>query len=198
MSDRSSAPWLRFVWSCRECPDPAARRRVKRSVYLRPKGARGQEQAEEATGDPASRVDRRSPVRPRLGKAGLLELQSQWVRSVTAGKDADTRLPVSGGGVRVACGIFRQDPPGNEQGQGRNGDPQRGADQTDNHAIASRQEGPGRQSPRSRREPKGGRTQGFNKKGVTRMSSSALLWLEALRQCNTDPNWLTGSDRDTK
>jgi hypothetical protein len=35
-------------------------------------------------------------------------------------------------------------------------------------------------------------------KGVTRMSSSALLRLEALRKCNTDPNWLTGSDRDTK
>jgi hypothetical protein len=39
---RMGAPWLRFVWSCRECPDPAGRRRVKRSVYLRPKGSRGQ------------------------------------------------------------------------------------------------------------------------------------------------------------
>ena len=43
------APWLRFVWSCRESPDPAGRRRVKRSVYLHPKGARGQQHADEAT-----------------------------------------------------------------------------------------------------------------------------------------------------
>src|SRR5262249_42204171 len=71
VSDRSGAPWLRFVWSRRECPDPAGRRRVKRSVYLRPKGARGHEHAEEAPGDQAPRVDRRSPVRPRRGKAGL-------------------------------------------------------------------------------------------------------------------------------
>ena len=43
------------------------------------------------------RVDRRSRVRPRMGKAGLLELQSQWVRSDTSGKDADTRITVSRG-----------------------------------------------------------------------------------------------------
>src|SRR5262249_32594826 len=43
------APWLRFVWSCGERPDPAGRRRVKRSVYLHPKGARGQQHADEAT-----------------------------------------------------------------------------------------------------------------------------------------------------
>ena len=43
------------------------------------------------------RVERRSRVRPRMGKAGLLELQFQWVRSATAGKDADTRIPVSRG-----------------------------------------------------------------------------------------------------
>ena len=42
-------------------------------------------------------VERRSRVRPRMGKAGLLELQFQWVRSDTAGKDADTRIPVSRG-----------------------------------------------------------------------------------------------------
>ena len=42
-------------------------------------------------------VDRRSRVRPRMGKAGLLELQSQWVRTVTAGKGAETRIPVSRG-----------------------------------------------------------------------------------------------------
>jgi hypothetical protein len=32
--------------------------------------------------------------------------------------------------------IFRQDTPCNEQGQGMNGGPQRGPDQTDNHGIA--------------------------------------------------------------
>ena len=32
--------------------------------------------------------------------------------------------------------IFRQDTPGNESGQGTNGDPKRGPDQTDNHGIA--------------------------------------------------------------
>ncbi len=46
---RLGAPWLRFVWSCRECPDPAGRRRVKRSADLQPKGSRGQQHAEEAT-----------------------------------------------------------------------------------------------------------------------------------------------------
>src|SRR5262245_44703053 len=48
-SDRSGAPWPRFVWSCRESPDPAGRRRVKRSADLRPKGLRGQQHADEAT-----------------------------------------------------------------------------------------------------------------------------------------------------
>ena len=43
------------------------------------------------------------------------------------------------GGVRVASVIFRQDTPCNEQGQGMNGGPKRGADQTDNHGIAYRQ-----------------------------------------------------------
>ena len=32
-----------------------------------------------------------------MGKAGLLELQSQWVGSITAGNDAETRIPVSRG-----------------------------------------------------------------------------------------------------
>ena len=68
----------------------------------------------------------------------MLELQSQWVRSVTAGKDAETRIPVSRG-VRVASVIFRQDTPCKEQGHGMNGAPKRGADQTDNHGIAYRQ-----------------------------------------------------------
>ena len=70
-----------------------------------------------------------------MGKAGWLELQFQRVRSVTAGKDAETRIPVSRG-WRVVPVIFRQDTPCNEQGQGMNGDPQRGPDQTDNHGIA--------------------------------------------------------------
>ena len=35
--------------------------------------------------------------------------------------------------------IFRQDTPGNESGQGTNGGPKRGPDQTDNHGIAYRQ-----------------------------------------------------------
>jgi hypothetical protein len=30
---RMGAPWQRFFWPCRECPDPAGRRRVKRSAY---------------------------------------------------------------------------------------------------------------------------------------------------------------------
>jgi hypothetical protein len=84
------------------------------------------------------RVERRSRVRPRRGKAGWLELQFQWVRTVTAGKDADTRIPVSRG-LRGARVIFRPDTPGKEPGQGTNGDPQRGADQTDHHGIAYRQ-----------------------------------------------------------
>src|SRR5262245_57283768 len=66
-----------------------------------------------------------------------------------------------------------------------NGGPKRGPDLTDNHGIASRPQGPGRQSPRSRPRPKGDRTQGFTKKGVTRMSPSALLRLEALRKCRS-------------
>ena len=73
-----------------------------------------------------------------MGKAGLLELQSQWVCSITAGKDAETRIPVSRG-WRVAPVIFRQDTPCNEQGQGTNGGPKRGPDQTGNHGIAYRQ-----------------------------------------------------------
>jgi hypothetical protein len=35
--------------------------------------------------------------------------------------------------------IFRQDTPDNESGQGTNGGPKRGPDQTDNHGIAYRQ-----------------------------------------------------------
>src|SRR5262249_37806335 len=49
MVEPMRAPWRRFVWSCRESPDPAGRKRVKRSVYLHPKGARGQQHAVEAT-----------------------------------------------------------------------------------------------------------------------------------------------------
>ena len=70
-----------------------------------------------------------------MGKAGLLELQSQWVCSVTAGKGAEPRIPVSRG-MPFAPVIFRQDTPCNEQGQGTNGGPKRGPDLTDNHGIA--------------------------------------------------------------
>ena len=90
---------------------------------------------------------------------------------------------LSHGDLPFTSVIFRQDTPCHEPGQGRNGDPQRGPDLTDNHGIASRPQGPGRQSPRSRPRPKGDRTQGFHTKGVTRMSRSALLRLEALRKC---------------
>src|SRR5262245_14239057 len=66
-----------------------------------------------------------------------------------------------------------------------NGGPKRGPDLTDNHGIASRPQGPGRQSPRSRPRPKGDRTQGFPRNGVTRMSPSAPFRLEALRKCRS-------------
>jgi len=92
---------------------------------------------------------------------------------------------LSHGGMPFASVIFRQDTPCNEQGQGTNGGPKRGPDLPDNHGIAYRQQCPGRQSPRSRHQPKGDRTQGFSKKGVTRMSSSALVKLEALLKCAT-------------
>jgi hypothetical protein len=107
---------------------------------------------------------------------------SGWVRS----PPGTTLRPgfLSHGDMPFAPVIFRQDTPCNEQGQGTNGGPQRGPDLTDNHGIAYRQQGPGRQSPRSRHRPKGDRTRGFNKKGVTRMSHSALLRLEALRKCH--------------
>jgi hypothetical protein len=72
-----------------------------------------------------------------MGKAGLLELQFQWVCTVPPGT---TLIPgfLSHEGLRGACVIFRQDTPCNEQGQGTNGDPKRGADQTDNYGIAYR------------------------------------------------------------
>src|SRR5262245_4267204 len=72
-------------------------------------------------------------------------------------------------------------------------------DLTDNHGIASRPQGPWRQSPRSRHQLQGDRTQGFHTKGVTRMSPSALLRLETLWKCNTDPNWvdlISGGEED--
>ena len=43
------------------------------------------------------------------------------------------------GDMRFASVIFRQDTPDNESGQGTNGGPKRGPDQTDNHGIAYRQ-----------------------------------------------------------
>jgi len=53
-----------------------------------------------------------------MGKAGLLELQSQWVGSITAGNDAETRTPVSRG-MPFAPVIFRQDTPAMSRGKGR-------------------------------------------------------------------------------
>ena len=68
----------------------------------------------------------------------MLELQSQWVRSDTSGQTLRPGF-LSHGGLRFAPVIFRQDTPDNESGQGTNGGPKRGADQTDNHGIAYRQ-----------------------------------------------------------
>ena len=86
----------------------------------------------------------------RHGSIDVRELGHAWARldclnsspsgcvPTPPGKGADTRIPVSRG-LRGACVIFRQDTPCNEQGQGTNGGPKRGADLTDNHGIAYRQ-----------------------------------------------------------
>jgi hypothetical protein len=73
-----------------------------------------------------------------MGKAGLLELQPSGCVRSPPGKTLKLGF-LSHGGVRFASVIFRQDTPCNEQGQGINGDPKRGAGQTDNHGIAYRQ-----------------------------------------------------------
>ena len=59
---------------------------------------------------------------------------SGWVRS-PPGKTPKPGF-LSHGDMPFAPVIFRQDTPCNEQGQGMNGDPKRGPDQTDNHGIA--------------------------------------------------------------
>jgi hypothetical protein len=59
---------------------------------------------------------------------------SGWVRS-PPGKTLKPGF-LSHGGMPFAPVIFRQDTPCNEQGQGTNGGPKRGPDQTDNHGIA--------------------------------------------------------------
>ena len=83
----------------------------------------------------------------RHGSTGVRELGHAWVRLNCLNSSSRGCVPtppgktlkpgfLSHGGLRVAPVIFRQDTPGNEQGQGMNGDPQRGPDQTDNHGIA--------------------------------------------------------------
>ena len=85
----------------------------------------------------------------RQGSIDVRELGHAWVRLdyLNSSPSGWARSPpgktlkpgfLSHGGVRFACVIFRQDTPCNEQGQGMNGDPKRGADQTDNHGIAYR------------------------------------------------------------
>ena len=74
-----------------------------------------------------------------MGKAGLLELQSQWVRSATAGKKTLKPGFLSHGGVRVASVIFRQDTPCNEQGQGTNGGPKHVVSRSAENAGSSKQ-----------------------------------------------------------
>ena len=86
----------------------------------------------------------------RHGSIGVRELGHAWARldclnSSPSGCDRPppgmTLKPgfLSHGDVRFASVIFRQDTPCNEQGQGTNGGPKRGPDQTDNHGIAYRQ-----------------------------------------------------------
>ena len=86
----------------------------------------------------------------RQGPIGVRELGHAWARldclnSSPSGcvppPPGKTLIPgfLSHGGLRGACVIFRQDTPCHEQGQGMNGDPNRGPDLTDNHGIAYRQ-----------------------------------------------------------
>ena len=86
----------------------------------------------------------------RHGSIGVRELGHAWARldclnSSPSGCDRSppgkTLKPgfLSHEGMPFAPVIFRQDTPCNEQGQGTNGGPKRGPDQTDNHGIAYRQ-----------------------------------------------------------
>ena len=84
------------------------------------------------------------------GSIGVRELGHAWARLDCLNPSSSGCVPpppgktlipgfLSHGGLRGACVIFRQDTPCNEQGQGTNGGPKRGADLTDNHGIAYRQ-----------------------------------------------------------
>ena len=86
----------------------------------------------------------------RHGSIDVRELGHAWARLDCLNSSPSGCVPsppgktlkpgfLSHGGVRFASVIFRQDTPCNEQGQGMNGGPKRGADQTDNHGIAYRQ-----------------------------------------------------------
>src|SRR5262249_37570860 len=92
-----------------------------------------------------------SDVRPSVkGSIGVRELGHAWARLDCLNSSSSGCVPtppgktlkpgfLSHGGLRFAPVIFRQDTPCNEQGQGTNGGPKRGPDQTDNHGIAYRQ-----------------------------------------------------------
>jgi hypothetical protein len=77
---------------------------------------------------------------PRVCLAGRPPFEGpQHVVLVSVLSDEPVPGFLSDGGLRGAGVIFRQDTPCNEQGQGTNGGPKRGADLTDNHGIAYRQ-----------------------------------------------------------
>ena len=86
----------------------------------------------------------------RHGSIDVRELGHAWARLDCLNSSPSGCVPpppgktlkpgfLSHGGRPFAAVIFRQDAPGKEQGQGTNGDPKRGPDQTDNHGIAYRQ-----------------------------------------------------------
>ena len=86
----------------------------------------------------------------RHGSIGVRELGHAWARLDCLNSSPSGCVPTPPGktlipgflphGVSAShLVIFRQDTPCNEQGQGTNGGPKRGADLTDNHGIAYRQ-----------------------------------------------------------
>ena len=86
----------------------------------------------------------------RQGPIDVRELGHAWARLDCLNSSSSGCVPtppgktlkpgfLSHGGLCFASVIFRQDTPGNESGQGTNGGPNRGPDQTDNHGIAYRQ-----------------------------------------------------------
>ena len=86
----------------------------------------------------------------RHGSIGVRELGHAWARLDCLNSSSSGCVPTPPGktlipgflshGVSAShLVIFRQDTPGNESGQGTNGDPKRGADPTDNHGITYRQ-----------------------------------------------------------